>query len=162
MTVAGREGSVLLELVFGYAGMCCLRITAELNLHFCPALHQATQYSALFECFFPGAPMGQVGHSGGNDRLTLSREASKEHSSKAGEQLRAFQAPGSHLLLSLAEAPKLWCTAGPGRQAVVPVIEPFAPALSGISNFSSTSVGCCCFALSLQRVWLGGRCVKGY
>lgn len=30
------------EPAFGYAGMCCLRRTAELNLLFCLPLHQVT------------------------------------------------------------------------------------------------------------------------
>lgn len=30
------------ELVFGCAAVCCLRRAAELNLLFCPPLHQAT------------------------------------------------------------------------------------------------------------------------
>jgi len=111
MAAAGREGSVLLELAFGYAGVCCLRITVELSLHFCP-LCSKSQHYALSECFFPDAPVGQARHSTGNDQLTLSREACEEPTNKADEQVRALQAPGSHLSLSLAEALRLCCTAG--------------------------------------------------
>lgn len=40
--------------------------------------------------------------------------------------------------------------------------EPLSPALSGFSSFTSVSMLCCSSALSLQRVCLGRRCVKGY
>lgn len=40
--------------------------------------------------------------------------------------------------------------------------EPLSPVLSGFSSCTSVSMLCCSSALSLQRVCLVGRCVKGY